>query len=141
MTDAPEKIWALADRRKHWQAESPQNGQHAWHWTEYTRKDIADAPNPHIKMLCDQIAKVSKERTDAQSRIAELEAALREVCQAVSWKEYGECRGWSDYLKTIPESLLQAKEALRDNTIEDLKGEETCTSAAVKTVRKNGVKD
>lgn len=58
------------------------------------------------------VAVLEEQGRKAQDRIAELEAALREVCQAVSWKEYGECRGWSDYLKTIPESLLQAKEAL-----------------------------
>jgi hypothetical protein len=37
MSDAPERIWALADRRKHWQAEPPLDGQHEWHWTEYVR--------------------------------------------------------------------------------------------------------
>jgi hypothetical protein len=43
MTDAPKKIWALADRRKHWQDEPPQDGQHAGHWTKYTRTDISNA--------------------------------------------------------------------------------------------------
>jgi hypothetical protein len=52
MTDAPKKIWALSDRRKHWQEQPPQDGQHVWHWTEYTRTDIS------------------------QARIAELEVAL-----------------------------------------------------------------
>lgn len=41
MTDAPERIWALCDRRKHWQDEPPRDGQHAWHWTEYIRADLA----------------------------------------------------------------------------------------------------
>jgi hypothetical protein len=60
MTELPERIWALADRRKYWQEESPQDGQHDWHWTEYTRTD------------------------KAQARVAELEAALfavrNEIC-------------------------------------------------------------
>jgi hypothetical protein len=43
MTDAPETIWALADRRKHWQENPPQDGQHTWHWTEYTRTDHSQA--------------------------------------------------------------------------------------------------
>jgi hypothetical protein len=37
---------------------------------------MTDAPNPHIKTLCNQLAKVTKERTDAQAKIAELENAL-----------------------------------------------------------------
>jgi ABC-type Fe3+ transport system substrate-binding protein len=37
---------------------------------------MTDAPNPYIKALCKQLAKVTKERTDAQARIAPLEAAL-----------------------------------------------------------------
>jgi hypothetical protein len=60
MSKAPEKIWALADRRKHWQDEPPQDGQHVGHWTEYTRADTANA------------------------RIAELEAALMEVTLALA---------------------------------------------------------
>ena len=37
--EAPERIWALADRRKQWQDEPPQEGQQAWHWIEYVRAD------------------------------------------------------------------------------------------------------
>jgi hypothetical protein len=39
MTPAPKHIWALADRRRYWQDEPPQNGQHVGHWTEYIRTD------------------------------------------------------------------------------------------------------
>jgi hypothetical protein len=60
MTELPDRIWALADRRKYWQEESPQDGQHDWHWTEYTRTD------------------------KAQARIAELEAALSQLRSVVS---------------------------------------------------------
>jgi hypothetical protein len=68
MTDAPETIWALADRRKHWQAEPPQDGQHAWHWTEYTRTDIHDI---------------------SQARIAQLEAALQNIKREYDPSECG----------------------------------------------------
>ena len=40
MSDAPERIWALADRRKHWQDHAPEEGQHGWHWEEYIRADL-----------------------------------------------------------------------------------------------------
>jgi hypothetical protein len=43
----------------------------------YTRDDISDAPNSNIKALCDQLAKVSIERTNAYARIEQLEQALR----------------------------------------------------------------
>jgi chromosome segregation ATPase len=39
--------------------------------------DELSAPNPQITVLCKQLAKVSKERTDALARIEELETALR----------------------------------------------------------------
>jgi hypothetical protein len=39
MTDAPKHIWALADRRRYWQGEPPQNGQQVGHWTKYIRTD------------------------------------------------------------------------------------------------------
>jgi hypothetical protein len=39
--------------------------------------DELSAPNPQIPVLCKQLAKVSKERTDANTRIAELEYCLQ----------------------------------------------------------------
>ena len=41
MTDAPKRIWALSDRRKHWQEHAPDDGQHPWHWKEYHRADLS----------------------------------------------------------------------------------------------------
>jgi chromosome segregation ATPase len=39
------------------------------------------APNPHINTLCKQLAKVTKERADAQARIAQIKA------QAINFRE------------------------------------------------------
>lgn len=50
-TQAPERVWALDDRRKHWQAEQPQEGQHPWHWQEYVRADLLDARDAVIAEL------------------------------------------------------------------------------------------
>jgi hypothetical protein len=69
MTDAPKHIWALADRRKHWQDEPPQDGQHDWHWTEYARKDELDAANARVAEL--EVA-LSKARDDALHEAANI---------------------------------------------------------------------
>jgi hypothetical protein len=49
-------------------------------------------------------------------RAAELETALSDLCQSVVWQEYGECRGFSDSLKPLPDALLQAHVAMEDKT-------------------------
>jgi hypothetical protein len=51
MSDAPERIWALADRRKHWQDTPPEDGQHVWHWQEYVRADRIAALEEENKRL------------------------------------------------------------------------------------------
>lgn len=55
MTDAPETIWAMSDRRKTWQIGPPEDGQEPWHWEQYTRTDliptwqpIETAPKPEL---------------------------------------------------------------------------------------------
>lgn len=52
--EAPDKIWALCDRRKHWQESPPQDGQKPWHWTEYTRTD-AVMLDPSVKALIEAL--------------------------------------------------------------------------------------
>lgn len=62
MSDAPKTIWALADRRKHWQDEPPQDGQHEWHWHQYTltasvavRLKAADELEKAMVQCCEEI--------------------------------------------------------------------------------------
>jgi hypothetical protein len=75
MNDAPEKIWA-GGREPEWFFDDPSDHRDGG-YAEYTRTDIADAPSSNISALCKQLAKVSKERTDALSRIEELEATTK----------------------------------------------------------------
>jgi hypothetical protein len=73
---------------------------------ETTYKQGFDDGCAHIKEDYDAFAEVDP-------RIAELETALANVCQAVVWQEYGECRGWSDELKSFPDALSQARTVLK----------------------------
>jgi hypothetical protein len=80
MTNLPEKLWLLPL----WGTEYPQDCRVSEEKEdddsqEYIRKDIYDAPNSNIKALCDQLAKVSMERTKAHERVKELEEALESI--------------------------------------------------------------
>jgi hypothetical protein len=99
MSDAPENIWPDTLKIRDCKIYDDLGGSgkriyttagNGYERKEYTRSDIS------------------------QARIEKLEAALRDVCQAVAWKEYGECRGWSDSLKPLVEGLLQARAALKE---------------------------
>jgi hypothetical protein len=92
MTDAPEKLWVLPL----WGQDYPQDCRVSEEKEdddsqEYIRKDISDAPNSNIKALCDQLAKVSIERTNAYARVKELERALKDVVESGSNGQSEEC--------------------------------------------------
>ena len=87
MSNAPESKWLTPNGGL-----PTGNGWDKSQLVEYTRTDIHDT---------------------AMARIAELEAALRDVCQAIAWQEFGECRGWSESLKPLSLTLLQARTALK----------------------------
>lgn len=56
MTDkAPERIWALSDRRKHWQDTPPRDGLHDGHWQPYARADLLTAHEATIAALVEAI--------------------------------------------------------------------------------------
>tara|TARA_R110000744_G_C19003512_1_gene522109 strand:- start:40 stop:501 length:462 start_codon:yes stop_codon:yes gene_type:complete len=67
-----ENIWV--DYSPHTEGWGDVSVAESYGYTEYIRKDISDAPNSNIKALCDQLAKVSMERTKAHARVKELEA-------------------------------------------------------------------
>lgn len=90
MSDLPEKIWALADRRKHWQAEEQQDGQHEGHWTKYRR---ADLPLTTAQLMADE-------------RVRALVEAL-EGCEAAI------TRGWAFYPDKVKGYTLDALENAR----------------------------
>jgi hypothetical protein len=87
MTDAPEKITLTPDYSfgDPWfngsigNDDPMEDGEDTSYG--YTRDDISDAPNSNIKALCDQLAKVSMERTKAHERVKQLES------QAVGFRE------------------------------------------------------
>lgn len=56
---APDKIWALSDRRKHWQGHAPEDGQHAFHWVEY----LAHTPaREYAQELVEALEAIAKDR-------------------------------------------------------------------------------
>jgi len=51
MSEAPKVIWALADRRKHWQDHAPEDGQHEFHWEKYHHDDTVTALEVKVARL------------------------------------------------------------------------------------------
>ena len=54
----PDKIWALADRRKHWQDSPPEDGQHIWRWSEYL---LSTPAREHAEELVEALEEYANE--------------------------------------------------------------------------------
>jgi uncharacterized coiled-coil protein SlyX len=105
MADAPETLWVdptSRDELNMYVGHDSSTMDYLNMDIKYTRTDITDAPNSNISALCKQLAKVSKERTDAQARIAELESQLASALTLIAVSYSHEM--------TVEELLLKSKE-------------------------------
>jgi hypothetical protein len=63
--------------------------------------------------LVNMVLEMSSEITELKDINQELLEALKDVCQAIAWTKFGECRGWSDSAPlTIQDALAKAKQVI-----------------------------
>ena len=91
MTDAPERIWALSDRRKTWQDHPPDDGQREWQWEAYIRSDLVSDITAERDALRDNYTYIGKdgkpvlareledERDQLKAELAEARVALAAI--------------------------------------------------------------